>query len=72
MPLGRVYSGRSLDGSDAVTQRQRDALGLGPDADVTAQLAIFLLLYRHVHKGIFAEHGSGVQVGCQEVRAIGL
>ena len=65
----RTFDLHALHVGNTVTQRQCNALGLRADADVTAQLAIrvLLLLHGHVHQRIFAEHRPRVQVRRQEV-----
>ena len=54
---------------EPVSQRESDALCLGANANVAAELAvaIFLLLHRHVHQSILTEHGASIQIGSQKV-----
>mmetsp|Transcript_7932 Transcript_7932/g.25936 ORF Transcript_7932/g.25936 Transcript_7932/m.25936 type:complete len:313 (+) Transcript_7932:11-949(+) len=66
--LAACLLGAALDGGDAVAERERDALRLGPDSDVAGKLPIGVVLALHgdVDQRVLAEDGLGVQVGGQE------
>lgn len=45
-----------------VSQAERNSLGLAPYSDVTAELAINLLLNANVHQSIFSKHTLCVKI----------
>jgi hypothetical protein len=63
--LRQLTASLLLEGN-LVSQAERNSLGLAPYSDVTAELAISLLLNANVHQSIFSKHTLCVKICSEE------